>query len=404
MTDSAPVRFLDRTTPPHIATLVLLTGTASMSMTMFLPSLPNMASWFQAEYWIVQLSVSLYLAVNGLLQIVVGPISDRYGRRPVILASLVLFVLATLGTLAAPTIELFLFFRMCQSVVVAALVLSRAAVRDMHGPERAASMIGYVTMGMALVPMIAPMVGGALDAMFGWQASFVFMLVFALAVLALSWSDLGETATNRPASFRAQFAQYPELLSSRRFWGYCAAAAFASGVFFAFLGGAPFVGAQVYGLSAAALGVYFGFPAVGYALGNFLSGRYSVRLGINRMVFYGAAICLGGLLAMGASILSGLNHPAVFFGFFFFTGIGNGMLLPNATSGMLSVRPRLAGSASGLGGAITIGGGAALSALAGALLVPGSGPWPLLVIMIATAFASLLSILYVMWRERTLGL
>ena len=403
MTTRPAVLFLDRSTPPHIMTLVLLTGVSALAMNIFLPSLPNMTAWFDTDYRVMQLSVSLYLLMNAALQIVIGPISDRYGRRPVILGALAIFLVATLGTILAPTVEVFLFFRMCQAVVVAGIVLGRAVVRDMVDEAQSASMIGYVTMGMAIVPMVGPVFGGLLDEAFGWQASFAMLFLCGLAILALVWADLGETANARPTSFRAQIAEYPELLTARRFWGYCLAAAFASGAFFAFLGGAPFVGTQVYGLSPAMLGIYFGAPAVGYALGNYLSGRFSVRVGINRMVLWGCLIAAGGMLALVASHAMGLRSAEVFFGFFVFVGLGNGMTLPNATAGMLSVRPHLAGTASGLGGAIMIGGGAALSALAGILLVPGSGPEPLLAIMLATSLASVGAIVYVMMRARQLG-
>ncbi len=396
------VRFLDRTTPPHIVTLVLLSGISALAMNIFLPSLPNMTAWFDTDYRLMQLSVSLYLLMNALLQIFLGPISDRFGRRPVILGALVIFLVATAGTLLAPSVELFLAFRMLQAVVVAGMVLSRAVVRDMVDEARSASMIGYVTMGMALVPMIGPAFGGLLDELFGWQASFLLLFLCGVAILALAWADLGETATARPTSFGAQIAQYPELLTARRFWGYCACAGFASGAFFAFLGGAPFVGSEVYGLPPSVLGIYFGAPALGYALGNFLSGRFSVRMGVNRMVLVGCIIATSGLIVMTAIYVVAEGSAELFFGLFVFVAMGNGMTLPNATAGMLSVRPRLAGTASGLGGAIMIGAGAALSALAGAVLVPGSGPLPLVAIMLATALASVVAIFYVIRRERQL--
>ncbi len=403
MSVSAQPRFLDRRTPPHIATLILLAGLPALAINVFLPSLPAMTRHFETDYAIMQLSVSLYLAMNAVLQLAIGPISDRFGRRPVVLWSIALFVLATLGTLLATTVEVFLLFRMLQAVIVAAMVLSRAIVRDMVGEAEAASMIGYVTMGMALVPMVAPLIGGVLDQLLGWQANFQLMLICGLAVLVLSWRDLGETATARPASFRAQFAEYPELLTARRFWGYCLAATFSMGAFFAFLGGAPFVGTEVFGLSPAMVGLYFGAPAVGYALGNFLSGRYSTRHGVNRMVLWGTLICTGGIAALVAAHAVGLAPAPVFFGFFIFMGLGNGMVMPNATAGMLSVRPRLAGTASGVGGAIMIGTGAGLSAATAAMLKPGVGAWPLLVMMSITAILSVFAITYVIARARRLG-
>ncbi len=403
MSSRPTVRFLDRTTPPHIITLVLLAGLGALSMNIFLPSLPVMAEYFGTEYRLMQLSVALYLGVNAVLQLFLGPISDRFGRRPVTLTAIVVFLVATVGTLVAPNVETFLAFRALQAVIIAGLVLGRAVVRDMVGQEEAASMIGYVTMGMAVVPMVGPMIGGLLDEAFGWQASFLLLLGCGIALLWLAWSDMGETARNRSSSFAEQFRQYPELLTARRFWGYCAASAFASGAFFAYLGGAPYVGSEIFGLSPAVLGLYFGAPALGYAAGNFLSGRFSVRVGVNHMVLWGTLVTCAGLGLLIALYAAGLEHPAVFFGFFTFVGLGNGMVLPNATAGMLSVRPRLAGTASGLGGAITIGGGAALSALAGALLTPGSGPYPLLFLMLSTSVASVLSILYVIRREREIG-
>lgn len=403
MTSISKVRFLDRTTPPHILTLILLAGLAALSMNVFLPSLPNMAAHFNTEYRVMQLSVALYLAMNALLQVFVGPISDRYGRRPVILWGMFLFILASIGCLMAPTTAWFLTFRMTQAVVVAGLVLSRAVVRDIVPQKEAASMIGYLTMGMALVPMIAPAIGGVLDTAFGWQSNFWLMFVMGIAIFALVWADLGETATNRSPSFRAQFAEYPELLKSRRFWGYSLVAAFASGSFFAYLGGAPFVGSVVFGLSPKALGLYFGAPAIGYMIGNFLTGRYSTRYGINRMIEVGAVIIMLGLTGSLVLFYAGFGSAQVFFGFVTFVGLGNGMVLPNATAGMLSVRPHLAGTASGLGGAIIIGGGAALSALAGALLVPGRGAFPLLWIMLITAILAVICIRYVIHREKSIA-
>ncbi|SDW73420.1 multidrug effflux MFS transporter [Roseicitreum antarcticum] len=398
-----PVRFLDRTTPPHIMTLVLLSGLGALAMNVFLPSLPNMTAYFDTEYRVMQLSVSLYLAMNALLQLFIGPVADRFGRRPVLLGALGIFLVATVGTLLAQDITTFLICRMGQAAVVATLVLSRAVIRDMVDASRSASMIGYVTMGMAVVPMVAPVFGGMLDAAFGWQASFVLMLVAGLAIFALTWADLGETFTRSEGGFRAQVQQYPDLLTSPRFWGYCMTAMLASGAFFAYLGGAPFVGSQVFGLNPAQLGLYFGAPAVGYAVGNFVSGRYSVRMGINRMALIGTLLCFSGMAALGITFALGAQTPQVFYGFFIFVGLGNGMVLPNATAGMLSVRPHLAGSASGLGGAIMIGGGAALSALAGALLTPGSGAWPLIYLLMTTSALAILPVLYVMRRERALA-
>lgn len=396
--------FLDRRTPPHIATLILLAGVSALTMNIFLPSLPGMAEWFGVPYATMQLSVALYLALSAVLQVVIGPISDRYGRRKVLLGSLVLFLIATVGTLLAPNATVFLVFRMAQAVIAAGMVLSRAVVRDMVPDAQAASMIGYVTMGMSIVPMVGPVIGGVLEEAIGWQANFALLLVLGLLTLWLTWADLGETATLRPVTLGAQIRQYPQLLRSQRFWGYALCAGFSSGSFFAYLGGAPYVGTEVFGLSASGVGALFALTAVGYAAGNFVAGRFSVRVGMNRMVFLGALITLLGLGALALVTLAGVHSALVFFGFTTFVGLGNGMTLPNANAGLLSVKPELAGTASGLGGAIMIGGGAALAALAGALLGPGASEMPLVLLMLASASGALLSILWVMRRARALGL
>ena len=402
MNDRPTIRLLDRSTPPHILTLILLAGISALAMNIFLPSLPGMTAYFDTEYRLVQLSVALYLAVNASLQVVMGPISDRLGRRPVILGGLGIFIIATLGCIFAPNILIFLTFRMIQATVVVAMVLSRAVVRDMVPEREAASMIGYVTMGMAVVPMIGPAIGGVLDQIFGWKANFWALFILGVGVFWLTWRDLGETAPLSGRSLSQQFREYPELLTSPRFWGYSMAAALASGAFFAYLGGAPFVGDRVFGLDPATLGLYFGAPAIGYFLGNFISGRFSVRIGVNRMVLWGTLFNAGGIGLNLVLFYAGLGTPLTFFGLMTLMGLGNGMLIPNATAGALSVRPHLAGTASGLSGAMMIGGGAALSALAGALLGPGTGAFPLLWIMLCTAVGAIAAISVVIWRERKL--
>ncbi|MEZ5912294.1 MAG: multidrug effflux MFS transporter [Paracoccaceae bacterium] len=398
-------RFLDPTSPPHIVTLVLLTGLAALAMNVFLPSLPTMTEDFGTKPGVMQLTISLYLAVSALLQVVIGPISDRFGRRPVILGGLAIFVLASLGACLAKDVTLFLLFRMVQAAIATAMVLSRAIVRDMVTPDRAASMIGYITMGMSLVPMVGPVVGGVLDEVFGWRASFALLAIAGTATLALVWRDLGETMQpGARQGFAAQLRQYPELLGSPRFWGYCLSAALTSGGYFAFLGGAPHVGVEIHGLSPAELGYYFGAPAVGYAFGNFLSGRYSVRLGLNRMVLIGTLTAAAGMGALAVLTIAGFQTPAVFFGFIVFLGLGNGLALPSANAGIVSVRPQLAGTASGLGGALMIGGGAAFSVFAVWTLGFGGGAIPLVLTMFASTALAVLTIALVIRRARRLGL
>ena len=378
-----------------MATLVALAGIAALSMNVFLPSLPGMARHFGVEYGLMQLSVSAYLAASAVVQLLVGPISDRWGRRPVMLAALTIFLAATAGTLLAPTAGWFLVMRMIQAVVTTGLVLSRAVVRDMVAGPAAASRIGYVTMGMAVVPMMAPVAGGALEQLWGWKASFTAMFGLGLAVLAVAWVDMGETARGG-LSLRAQVKAYPVLARSGRFWGFALAATLSAGAFYAYLGGAPFVGRHVLHLSPAEVGYWFAAPSIGYLLGNFSSGRWSIHVGMDRMILWGAMVTVAALGVALVADLAQWHHPLMFFGPVAFMGLGNGMVMPNANAGMMSVRPDLAGTASGLGGAMAVAGGAALAALAGYFLVPGAGATPLLVIMLLSALGSLAAMLGVM--------
>jgi DHA1 family bicyclomycin/chloramphenicol resistance-like MFS transporter len=389
------VRFLDRTTPPHIATLILVSGVGALSTSIFLPSLAHMAEHFGTSYAVMQLAVSGYLLTTSVLQILVGSIADTLGRRPVMLGALSVFVLASLAAPFAPNVGVFLTLRMLQGVAVAGIVLSRAVVRDLVGQNEAASRLGYITMGMALIPLVGPTIGGVLDEVWGWEASFVLLAFAGALVLTLVTADQGETVRARGEGLAAQVRRYPLLLRSRRFWGYSLCATFASGAFFALLGGAAFVSGRIFDLSPMWTGIALGSPSVGYILGNFIAGRFSARVGIDRMALAGCAVAATGL---GASLLLtvlGLGGAWVFFGFCIFLGLGNGMTLPNAMAGSISVRPELAGTASGLSGAIMTAGGAVLSVLAAAVLSAETGTWPLQAIMVGSVAVAGLMLLLV---------
>lgn len=402
MQNKPTIRFLDHSTPPHIFTLIVLAGMSAMVMNMFLPSLPQMSKHFGVSDGIMALSVPLFLYVSSVLQLIIGPISDRFGRRPILLLGIAVFMLGTVGCILATNATMFLFFRMVQASIAVCMVLSRAVIRDSFDQEQSASMLAYVTMGMAVVPMISPAIGGLLDELFGWKANFWAFLIAGGCLFSLVWRDLGETVKPSGLTLTQQFKEYPELLRSPRFWGYCLASAFSSGAFFAYLGGGPFVGSVVFGMSPKWVGIFFGAPAVGYFAGNWYTGRNAQRLGVNRLILAGALAVSIGAAMMLLVFWAGFGTPATFFGLMTIVGLGNGMVIPNATAGMLSVRPHLAGTASGLGGAIMIGGGACLASLAVFLLKPETGAYPLILIMLVTSMSAVVAILTVYRREARL--
>ena len=397
------VRFLNRSTPPHILTLILLASISALTMNIFLPSLPNIASELNSSTSILGLSVGIYLASSAVLQLIIGPFSDQFGRRPLILWSLIIFCISTLATVFITNTAQFLILRIFQAISASCMVLARAIVRDTtESIEKAGSKIAYVTMGMALVPMVGPAIGGLLDYQYGWEASFWLLFILGLVILIISFFDVGETLSDHNQSFLQQISTYPSLLRSKRFWGYCLSSAFVSGAFFSYLGGAPFVGNEVFGLEPKDLGFWFGAPAIGYVLGNFLSGRFSTKIGLDKMIFLGVTTALFGVsISMTISLL---DHGSVlsFFGLMTLVGLGNGMSIPNATAAMMSINPKLAGTAAGLGSAIMIGGGAGLSAIANFILIHGSSEIPLIMLMWTSVFCGLCSVAYVSYRKKTL--
>ena len=383
-------------------TLICLAAIGALALNMHLPSLPAMADTFNVSYSATTLSITLFLAMNAIFQIFVGPLSDRYGRRPVVLGSLSIFCLSSVGCILATNFEFFLICRVLQAVAVAGLVISRAAVRDSYTQDQAASVLGYVTMGMAVLPLIGPALGGILEVKFSWIASFWVLLGVGIFIFILTYFDMGETNRHKTNSMAEQFRSYPELLKARRFWGYSLTAGFSAGAYYAYLGGAAYVGRELFALSPDTLGFYIGVPTLGYIIGNGLSGRFSRSFGVDKMAFIGAIVTAFAMTLCLCLFLFTNPIPISFFGCVCIMGLGNGMVIPNANAGMMSVRPHLAGSASGIGGTINTGGGAIIATVTAAVLTLGSGALPLIFIMLGSCLMTILTIFYVIKRTKKL--
>jgi len=381
MTEKPTSRFLDNSTQPSMLTLMLLSSISALAMNNFLPTLDIMAVFFNTSTAIMGLSVGIFLGSSAIFQVLAGPLSDRVGRRTVSLGALVIFIIASLGCIYAPSVESFMFFRAVQAASACLMVIARAVVRDTTSTEKSGARIAYISLGMAISPMLGPAIGGFLGGVFGWEANFWLIVLLGLLTLLVVYFDQGETTQQKSSSFRQQFRSYPELLLSAQFWGYCVASAFAAGTFFSFLGGGTFVGAVVYKLSPEVLGLYFAMPALGFLIGTLFAGKCSIFIGIDNMIIIGLGILVLGLSVSLSLSYLGFGTAETFFGLMALVGLGNGICMPNATAGMLAVNLNLSGTASGLGGSMMIAFGALLSIIAGFILTDDSTEVRLLIMM-----------------------
>ncbi|MFD2237287.1 multidrug effflux MFS transporter [Aureimonas populi] len=352
---------------PMLATLMIASGLSPLAINVFLPSMTSIARDLAVGPAAVGLGLSLYLAATAAIQLIAGPLSDRFGRRPVILGGMVLFLLGTGLCLMASSIETFLIGRVIQAASATGIVLSRAIVRDLYARDQAASMLGYVTMGLAVAPMLGPAIGGAIDTAFGWRAVFWMLGMAGVLTTVLLFFDLSETNRTRGAPFAAQFRAYGQLMRAGAFWSHASVAAFVSAVFFAFLGSAPFIAVDELGMSPAGYGLWFMLCSVGYITGNFITGRLSQRIGLRPLMRAGAGVTFLAGLVILAFFAIGWVTPLTLFGPMMLVGLGSGLSVPTSTAGGVSVRPDAAGAAAGLLGALQIGLGAVMSVLAAGL-------------------------------------
>jgi MFS transporter, DHA1 family, multidrug resistance protein len=333
------------------AILALTIASSSFAIQVFLPALPSVQEHFSVSAAEVQLAVSLPLLALAIATLFWGVMSDRFGRRPMMLAGLTMFFCGNLACVFAPSIQMLIAGRLFQAAGGAAcVVISRAIVRDLYGREKAAAALASLIAVMVLAPMMAPLVGGVLVDISGWRGNFVFITVFVGAVLAFTAARLPETNLHPIAlpSVSSLFAGYGRLARSADFMSYALQSAFMIATFYVFLSAAPYAIMTVMGYSATEYGLGFLLSTGGYLAGNLAANRYSEKLGLDRMIEIGlvfavvSTLITFGLLEAGYWSIWSVFLPVTFM------GIANGMTLPNANAGAVSVYPELAGTASGL--------------------------------------------------------
>ena len=348
---------------PHFLTLVLLSALAVLPVNMFLPSLPHIANAFQADFMLVSIAVSGYAIVAAISQLVAGPVSDKYGRRPVVLWVLTVFTISSIGCALATDMGVFLFFRLAQAAVVVCYSISLAIIKETSSEGEAISKMGYVATAWAVAPMIGPTFGGMLDEWYGWRANFVAFAVLGAALLIISIFDLGKTTQLKSRTLAEYLKGYKALLTSPIFWGYTLCMAFSTGTLYIFLTGVPLIVGPSMDGAGAKLGFFMGLVPAGFILGSYLAGRYGVRFSSSAIVVMGRLTTFGGLLMGLITSALGMTNLGIFFGSCVFIGIGNGLTMPGANAAVLAIRPNLAGTASGLTAAIAVAGAALIASL-----------------------------------------
>jgi MFS transporter, DHA1 family, multidrug resistance protein len=360
--------------------LALVTAIGPVSIDLYLPAMPEIGRLLDAPVSQVQLTISVFLIGFAGGQIVYGPVSDRYGRRPVLLTALVIFCAASLACTIAPDIEWLIVARIVHGFGASgAIVLARAIIRDVYEGARAGRELSIMAMIMALAPILGPVIGGVVQTLLGWRAEFAVILGAGVVALALVWRLLPETrrVPTAPLSFANVLLGYRLLLAHRGFVANIALVAITFCGLFAWISASPFVLQELYGLSAFSYGVAFGLSAVGFMAGTSLAASIVTRIGLDRTIGIGAAALAAGGLAVvvGVAFLppAGLSLAlpvAVYLA-------GMGLVMPQAFASALQPFPHHAGAASALGGVVQQSAAAITGVAVGHAL--DMSPWPLAV-------------------------
>ncbi len=333
--------------------LVALTACGTLGMHMIIPALPATAAALHVADSTIQLTITLYLVGLAIGQLLYGPVSDRFGRRPVLLAGLTLYTLAGAVTAIVPNATALIAARIVQSIGgCSGLVLGRAIVRDAATPDRAAAQLALLTLVMSMAPAIAPVIGGYATAWWSWRASFALLAAIGGVTLLAGVLFLPETLTTegQARSARAMFYSYVRLLSSRTFCGYAIGGACTTTSFYAFMSASPFIFEHRLHRPPQEVGMYYLVLMGGVALGglsaNRLAGRLRPRTALriaNGLAIFGASLFMLADLTNWLTVPTMVGPVALFM-------VGAGMASPFAITGAVSVNPQAIGAASGLYG------------------------------------------------------
>ena len=343
---------MSKAAPTNI-TLSAIAGIYILAQVIIVPALPDLRIIFSSDYRTIQLSVSAFSIGAAIVNLIAGPLSDRFGRRPIAIGFFIIFILSSLGSYFSENIYIFLLFRFFQASSAAGMVLARVIVGDIYSGSKATVMFGYISTIMAIGPLIGPLLGGLISDYFGSMQIFNFLTILGLLLFGLIIYDLDETNLNRSPSMLSQIKSYPLLLLSMNFWPPTLVSAFSFSIFGIFFVGAPFVAVSVYGLSPSQIGLLLAFIPLGFVPGNIIVGKIVDRFSTKFLLILGSMLLISGpLIALLTSNL--YTNPLAFFLPMLIMGFGTGIIWPVANTAIIQTVPSLAGSASGISSALMV--------------------------------------------------
>jgi len=380
--------------PGTFALTALLAGLSAvgpLTTDMYLPSLPDIARLLGASSAQVQLTISAYLIGFAAGQIIYGPVSDRHGRKPVLIGAIALYCAASLACALSTSIEMLIVARAFQALGGSGgIVLTRAIVRDIYSGAHAGRELSVIGSVMALAPVLAPVLGGLIQTAFGWRMTFLALVGAGFAGAAVVWALLPETLNTRatePVSLPSMLRSYRIVGRNRAYLAYLSITAASYAGLFAWISGSAFVLQDLYGLAPFDFGVAFALGSVGYMVGSAIAARLVIRLGLDGVLGLGGCACAAGGLAMVAAVAFGLMSSmslvlpmAVYLA-------GLGMVLPQGIAGAMTPFPERAGAASSLFGFLQQTAAAVCGAAVGWFL--GQSAWPLALGVATMGFATL---------------